>query len=306
MRTNKKSIYTAITLTICVVLSQMFCTTNYAGGSEIGNPNVVTGMVTDSSGNGISNVKVYLVDPMERSPEKLLPDSCHKGYSDENGSYCIAGVTNGVYNLLGINSNGAEMFLRRIEITEPQNKDIDNDTVISGKDTLQTAANVVVDFSGCKSGDSAILFVPGTVINVNVYTCGEYLIRCPSSIIDIVLYNHDSLTVLADDISVLAGQWVDLTKKSYNVPAPQFVSGLISGFIDQVYSFSAGGISLGPIHPVQYRFDWGNAVSPWSFSSQGTHSWSEPGNYQVHIQARSFRDTLSVSEWSYAVDVTIQ
>jgi hypothetical protein len=306
MRMNKKSIYAALSLTISIVLSQLFCTTNYAGGSEIGNPNVVTGMVTDSLGRGISNVKVYLVDPMEKSPEKLLPDSCLNGNSDENGSYSIAGVTKGVYNLLGINSNGAEMFLRRIEINETQNNGIDNDTVFSGKDTLQAAANVVADFSGCKSGDSAILFVPGTVIHVNVDTCGEYLIRCPSSVIDIVLYNHDSLTVLADDISVLAGQWVDLTKKSYNVPAPQFVSGLISGFIDQVYSFSAGGISLGPIHPVQYRFDWGNAVSTWSFSCQNTHSWSEPGNYQVHIQARSCRDTLSVSEWSNAVDVTIQ
>lgn len=303
---NKKSLYAAITITICAVLSQMFCTTNYAGGSEIGNPKVLTGMITDSSGRGVSNVKMYLVDPMERSPEKLLPDSCHNGYSDENGSYSIAGVTNGVYNLLGINNNGTEMFLRRIEITEQQNKDIDNDTILSGKDTLQTAANIVVDFSECKSGDSAILYVPGTVIKMNIDTCGEYRIRCPASTIDIVLYNHDSLTVLADNLSVFAGQWVDLTKKSYYVTAPQFVSGLISGFIGQVYSFSAGGISLGPIHPVQYRFDWGNTLSEWSFSSQGTHSWSEPGNYQVHIQARSFRDTLSVSEWSEAVDVTIQ
>lgn len=306
MRMNKQSIYTATILTICAFLSQMFCTSNVAGGSEIGNPNVVTGMVIDSSGRGVSNVRIYLVDPMERNPENLLPDNCHNGYSDNSGLYRISGVTDGVYNLLGIDSSGTEMFLRSIEINKPATKIIDNDTVFSGNDTLQAAANVVTSFSECKSDEVAILFVPGTVIRTDVDTCGEYLIRVPSSTIDIVLYHHDSLTVLADDISVQAGRWVDLTKKSYNVPAPQFVSGLISGFAGQVYSFSAGGISLGPIHPVQYRFDWGNTVSPWSFSSQGSHSWSEPGNYQVHVQARSFRDTLSLSEWSNAAYVSIQ
>jgi hypothetical protein len=306
MRMNKKSLFTVITVIICAVLSQMFCTTNYAGGSEIGNPNVVTGMVTDSSGRGISNVTLYLVDPTERSPEKLLPDSCYKGLSDVDGKYSITGVNNGAYNLLGIDSSGTEMFLRRIAITEPQNNVFDNDTVLSGNDTLETAAYVVVAPSECVLGKSTLFFVPGTVIRLNVDTCGEYLIRCPSSTIDIAFYRDNSLTVLADNISVRAGQWVDLTKKSYNVPAPQFLSGLISGFVDQEYSFSAGGISLGPIHPVQYRFDWGNAVSQWSLSSQSTHGWSEPGNYQVHIQARSVRDTLSVSEWSDAVDVTIQ
>lgn len=305
MRMNKKSLFTVITVIICAVLSQMFCTTNYAGGSEIGNPNVVTGIVTDSSGRGISNVSLYLVDPMERSPEKLLPDSCYKGYSDRDGKYSMTGVYNGAYNLMGIDSSGTEMFLRSIVIAG-QNKVIENDTIISGNDTLETAANVVVALSDCELKTGALLFVPGTVIREKVNTCGEYFFKCPSSIIDIVLYSNDSVTVLIENISLGAGQWLDLTKKSYDVPAPQIESGLISGLAGQVYSFSAGGITLGPNHPVQYRFDWGNAVSQWSFASQSTHVWSEPGTYQVLVQARSVRDTLSVSTWSDAVDVTIQ
>jgi hypothetical protein len=303
---NKKNLYTVISVIICAVLSQIFCTTNYAGGSEIGNPNVVTGMVTDSSGNGKSNVTLYLVDPVERNPEKLLPDSCYKGYSGGDGKYRIIGVKNGAYNLLGIDSSGTEMFLRSIVIAGQQNRVTENDTVISRNDTLEAAANVVVDLSDCELITDALLFIPGTVIRENVDTCGEYLIRCPSSIIDIVLYRHDSLTILADNISVGAGQWLDLTKKSYNVPVPQIESGLISGIAGQVYSFSAGAITLGPNHPVQYRFDWGDSVSQWSFSNQSSHDWSESGNYQICVQARSVRDTLSVSKWSDAIEVTIQ
>jgi hypothetical protein len=243
---------------------------------------------------------------MEKNPVKLVPDSCYKGYSGIDGHYSITGIYKGVYNLLGIDSSGNEMFLRSIIITEPANRDVDNDTVFSGTDTLEAAANVVVALTECVTGDSALFFVPGTVIRVAVDTCGDYLIKCPSSTIDIVLYRNDSSLVLADDISVVAGQWVDLTEKKYDVPAPQFESGLISGLIGQRYSFSAGGITLGPNHPVQYRFDWGDTISQWSLLSQNTHAWNVPGNYQVRVQAGSIRDTLSVSEWSNAIDVNIQ
>lgn len=304
MRMNKLNIYTIIAALICVALPLMLCTTDYAGGSEIGNPMVVTGMVTDSSGKGVPDATIYLVDPLERRPHKLIPDSCYKGYSDTDGKYSLTGIYSGRYNLLGIDSNGAEMFLRSVEISRPD--DSDNDTVLCGSDTLEAAANVIVASADCEVKEAAVIFVPGTVIRVNVDTCGEYLIRCPSSTIDIVLYRGDSSTILADDITVEAGQWLDLTKKNYQVPSPQFESGLISGFAGTVYSFSAGGITLGPNHPVQYRFDWGNTVSQWSFSSQSTHGWNEPGTYPVRAQARSVRDTLSVSEWSSAVDVTIQ
>lgn len=304
MRMNKLKSYAIIAVLICAVLSQMLCTTDYAGGSEIGNPMVVTGMVTDSSGKGIPDVTIYLVDPLERRPQKLIPDSCYKGYSDTDGKYILTCIYSGRYNLLGIDSSGAEMFLKSIEINRPD--DSDNDTVLCRSDTLEAAANVIVPSTDCEVKERAIIFVPGTVIQAYIDTCGEYLIKCPPSTIDIILYRGDSSTILADDITVEAGQWLDLTKKSYHIPSPHFESGLLSGFAGTVYSFSAGGITLGPNHPVQYRFDWGNTVSQWGFPSHSTHAWNEQGTYLVRVQARSVRDTLSVSEWSSAIDVSIQ
>jgi hypothetical protein len=301
---NKQLLYAIIAAMMCAALAHLCCTADHAGGSEIGNPNVVVGMVTDSAGNGVPDVAVYLVDPLERQPQHLVPDSCYRGYSDNNGRYGITGIYSGEYNLIGIDSSGAAMFLRTVVISRPY--DSESDTVPCGSDILTAAAKVIVAVADCSAESNAVLFVPGTILRVDVDTCGEYLVRCPASTIDIVLARGDSSAVLADNITVEAGQWLDLTGKSYQVPVPQFESGLISGFTGRVYSFSAGGVTLGPDHPVQYRFDWGNAVSQWGLSRQSTHYWDVPGMYPVRVQARSVRDTLSVSAWSAAVDVTIQ
>jgi len=298
-----KAICTAICFFIVAVTLQS-CSTQHAGGSEIGNPRVVVGRVTDSSGISLPDVALYLIDPAEKDPLKLVPDSCHKACTNFEGQYFFTGVYDGVYNLLGIDSRGIMMFLREMEINGNEYK-LENDTVHSGIDTLEDVATIIVILDDCRENDSAVFFIPGTVIQLKADTCGEYTLRCPPSVIDVAVFRDDSLVMLAENANVEPGELVDLTGKSYYIPPSQIVSGLISGSVGLVYSFSAGTVTLGPNHPVQYRYDWGDSVSDWSFSSQRNHVWYVPGIYQVRVQARSYRDTLSVSEWSDTVSISV-
>lgn len=290
----------------------LFCSREYTGGSEIGNPLVVAGMVTDSSGKGVSDVSLYLIDPSEKDPLKLIPDSCYQTESGPDGVYQFTGVYQGVYNLFGRDTGGEMMFLRSIDInTEDAIPDkpargSGDAAIVLDSDTLRAAANVVLAVSDYTPAGGDFLFIPGTIIRVQVDSSGEYLIKCPQSTIDITRFRNDSLFVLYKDLTVLQGQWIDLTGKSYDVPSPLILSGVNTGITGRMYSFFAGKITLGPNHPVQYRFDWGDSVSQWSLSDQGNHAWNTPGNFSVRVQARSVRDMLSVSEWSDAVGVLIQ
>ena len=297
-------------LTIAItglIIPLLFCSTKYAGGSEIGNPVIVSGAVTDSLGKGVSGVNLFLVDPLETNPSKLIPDSCYQTKSDSGGAYRFTGVHQGVFNLFGRDTSGEKMFIKSVDLNiDGSIHENGDEVVILNSDTLKDVANIVVAITTFSSASGDYLFIPGTVIRVPVDSSDEYLIKCPPSMINIVLYRNDSQVVIVNDLEVSQGQWVDLTGKSFYVPKPKINSGVLTGVIGRMYSFFADTVTLGTNNPVQYRFDWGDSVSLWSLSSQGDHVWNATGSLQVRVQARSIRDTLSVSEWSDAVDVQIQ
>lgn len=297
----------ALIAIVCMALPVTFCSPQHAGGSEIGNPVVISGAVVDSLGKGIQDIKLFLVDPTETDPLKLVPDSCYHTYSSSDGSYRFEGVNQGYYNLFGTDSSGEKMFLKpvTIAIEDPVSKD-GFEVIDRLSDTLKDAARVVVAITPYPSLSGDYLFVPGTVIRVPVNSSDEYIVKCPSSIIDIILFRNGSSFVLVNDLEVSQGQWSDLTGKKFNIPKPQIISGVITGVSGRMYSFCVNKITLGSNNPVQYRFDWGESLSLWSLSNEQNHVWIVPGSLRVRVQARSIRDTLSVSEWSDAIEVQIQ
>jgi hypothetical protein len=225
--------------------------------------------------------------------------------SGSGGYYRFTGVHQGVFNLFGRDTTGDKMFIKTVNLTI--DKSGESDTLIAlDSGTLQRTAKIVVAITTFPSASGDYLFVPGTIIRVPVDSSDEYLIQCPPSTVDIVLYRGSSQVVLVNDLVVSAGQWVDLTGKHFTVSKPKIISGVIAGVSGRRYSFTAGVIELGPNNPVQYRFDWGNSVSLWSISNKENYVWNATGSLQVRVQARSIRDTVSVSEWSDAVDVQIQ
>lgn len=275
------------------------------GGSEIGNPVTIQGTVVDSIGVGISGVQIYLIDPTETDPAKLVPDSCLQTKSENDGYYRLTGVQEGTYSLFGCDSIGQQMFLSQITIDKGKIVDMNGDkVVVHDTEVIRNAGTVILNIPQIPDS-AACLFIPGTIIQIQIDTIGEYLIKCPPSTIDINLYTKDSVLAIATDIHIKDGELKDITGNSYVVPSPKIISGLLTGYVGRMYTFSAGSVSLGQNHPVQYRFDWGNDLSVWSNSNQASHFWPEQGAYKVRVQARSTRDTLAISEWSEPVEVVI-
>lgn len=302
---NRKLLITVDMIVMCFVW--VVINSCSMGGSEIGNPLALTGLVTDSTGKGVAGASLFLVDPAERNPEVLMPENIITTNSDDSGWFHFSDIGEGVWNLMGIDDGGETMFLRKVDLLRLYDETFSDDTVMLKADTLVPAAAVVISVNGNTSGGCNRLFIPGTVINVPVDSSGEYIVRCPSGTVDILLCENDTVISLAKDLAVSAGEWVDLTGKNYTLPAPRIISGLQSGFTGQTYSFTADSITLGPDHPVHYRFDWGdNVVSSWSSSCQNRHAWGSPGGFSVRVQARSGRDTSAVSAWSEDTKVTIR
>lgn len=301
INTGKCAIFLSL-LQYCLFL---FCAYGI-GGSEIGNPVTLQGTVVDSRGTGISGVQLYLIDPTETDPARLKTDSCIRTKSGNDGYYRLTGAQEGVYSLFGCDSTGQQMFLSQITIDKGRITYINGENVIvHDTEVIRNAGTVILNIPQIPDSGAACLFIPGTIIQVPVDSTGEYLIKCPSSTIDINLYTKDSVLTIATNIQIKEDELKDITGNSYVVPTPKIISGLLTGYVGRMYTFTAGSVSLGHNHPVQYRFDWGNEFSVWSSSNQASHLWSDQGTYVVRVQARSTRDTLAISEWSEPVEVAI-
>lgn len=282
----------------------LFCA-HGLGGSEIGNPVTIQGTVIDSRGIGISGVQLYLINPTETDPTKLVPDSCLWTKSENDGYYSLTGVQEGTYSLFGCDGTGQQMLLSQITIDKGKVVDVNGEkVVVHDTEVIRNAGTVILNIPQIPDS-TACLFIPGTIIQIQIDTVGECLIKCPPSTIDINLYTKDSVLTIATNVQVKEGELKDITGNSYVVPSPKIISGLLTGYVGRMYTFTAGSVSLGHNHQVQYRFDWGNDFSVWSSSTQASHFWSEQGTYEVRVQARSTRDTLAISEWSEPVEVAI-
>ncbi len=93
------------------------------------------------------------------------------------------------------------------------------------------------------------------------------------------------------------------------VSTPSTPTGSTSGTVGEGYNYSTGGSSsdLGPNHPIQYQFDWGDgSTSEWlpvGITSVGK-AWIDPGTYIVMAHARCEIHGI-VSSWSQGILVTI-
>jgi hypothetical protein len=282
----------------------------FCGGSEIGNPRVttgITGAICDPSGTRMAAVNLFLIDASPSDSQQLVLDTFASTISGSDGSYQFTDVNEGKYDLFGSTTNGDSMLLQRIDLSGNDNGASTDRTFKKGIDTIKLSARIIVNVKNRLSRSDEFIFIPGTAIQVPVDSCGEYLVKCPAaSKIDIVHYGTGSLETLDSNLDLSAGQWLDLTGKSYTIPQPVVISGTVTGIVGRMYQFSVDSIYLGPNHPIQYRFNWGDSISLWIFFATAGHIWNKAGTYDVSIQARSLRDTLSLSEWSDSAVVTIQ
>jgi len=278
------------------------CSLQTAGGSEIGNPVVMTGFVSDSLGNGVADVVLYITSPHDTKPPPISPNNQETTVTDASGRYSIEVLSGTERTVYGSDTTGTSVFMRSIYVSPS----VSDDTIDAGSDTLRKAAHVVVALTHCTSGRQ-LLYIPGTTMQAATDSCGELVISCPPlHPFDLMLKTNDSIVKIADNLTLAADAWLDLTGKQYTLPVPRIASGLLSGIANIRYTFIADPISLGSNHPIEYRFDWGDSLSKWTLSNENAYLWMTPGEYLARVQARSVRDTLSVSLWSDAVGVAIR
>lgn len=289
---------------ICAILSVLCCSDN-AVDSAIGEQFTFEGIIVDQLGNTMSGINLYLINPLEMNPSKLITDSCYTTKSGKNGAYQFTGVHEGIYNFFGSDSSGQKMFITTVTIGMSEAEVINGKkVVVHDTERIKEAGTIFIDIP--KINQNSFLYIPGTVIRIPIVTAGEYHIKCPSSTVDLNMCKNDSVIILFNDIYIQEGQSIDLTGYNYIVPSPKIISGKIAGVIGETYTFTAGGVSLGQNEPIQYRFDWGGVLSIWNVSNQASYAWIKPGTYPVRTQARSVKDTTSVSQWSDAVEIVIQ
>jgi hypothetical protein len=93
------------------------------------------------------------------------------------------------------------------------------------------------------------------------------------------------------------------------VSTPATPSGAASGMAAVSSIYSTGGSISGSGHMIQYLFDWGDGTnSGWLpvGKTSASKSWALPGTYSVKAKARCSAHKLIISDWSSALDVSIQ
>jgi hypothetical protein len=298
MLKNNRHMITIFTIAVVVCL-YCRCGTTTAGGSEIGNPRTtIAGIISDSTGAGVASVTIYLTDPLT-----AMPDTVVAALTGPDGHYEIRELPSGIFYLSAVKPDGDAMLMRSISTIEHDDAGAPLDL---GTDTLQPPATIVISVDIC-SNDTQQLFIPGTIFRTHIDTCGVYQLQCPAMQSAVYLRSEDSVLQLTTEQTFIAGGWHDFTEESFIVPTPNITSGTVSGTTEWEYTFVAGEVTIDPPHPADYRFDWGDGeISGWDRSLQCTHTWNSAGIYSVRVQARSVRDTLSLSSWSEAISVTIR
>ncbi|MGB9700611.1 MAG: InlB B-repeat-containing protein [Thermodesulfobacteriota bacterium] len=98
------------------------------------------------------------------------------------------------------------------------------------------------------------------------------------------------------------------TTTSEVISTPAIPSGPTTGQIGISYTYIASGASSNLGHSLQYQFDWkgdSSDLSSWGVANQ-QKVWDYAGTYNVRVRARCATHTSVISDWSAALQVTIQ
>lgn len=75
---------------------------------------------------------------------------------------------------------------------------------------------------------------------------------------------------------------------------------------DATAAYASGGAISDVGHPVEYQFDWGDGLSPWSTEESLIHGWVTPGSYDCRVRARCALDPGIVTDWTSSTNLMIE
>jgi ligand-binding sensor domain-containing protein len=164
-----KHLLTTILVCIIFALVVLHCSKNpssVAGGTDIGNPGTVAGVLVDTTGKPQANVTARLL-PADFNPVLDTGTSLrHVDTTDAAGRYEFRGLPAGVYTLTSVNVvSGAGLLIDSVRLGDKQGINLHTDT-------LRPTTSLKVTIPDSLFSANSYLFVPGTQLSVAVNAPG--------------------------------------------------------------------------------------------------------------------------------------
>jgi len=312
----KKYTLLLVALLTELIFVALMCSNPVAGGgSEIGNPVVVSGIVVDSSGMPVSEFPVKLFENSyiaAKSTNSLNKKTGIEAYSDwyetntnSDGYFRFLDVDTGTYTLFGRKSNsGVSLFRKGITLTA--------DSIDLGISRIKRDGTVILSVSQEVFRPDLFICVHGTDIAMPVDSAGKQLLNIPSGLVNITCYARDIDSVDFGqlgfrDIEVPEGGVVDM--RPYSPPPPSVSAPMPVGMADSLLSFFVHSDWNGP--SVAYQIEWDSwSRSQWQTDSVFTYTFGlengvDSSLFRIRARVRSSYDTTLISNRSDSYDIKI-
>lgn len=289
-----------ITLTIFGLIN---CSdnSNLSGGTTIGNPHTISGIIVDSIGNAIPNLRLNLL-PADYNPlSDITSDNTTE--TGDLGEYEIIDVYDGKYVLNATLIEAQKLLYVNVLI--------DGNDEERGQDTIKSTGVISVYLTNEAYSADRFLYIPGTEIYTAATNIGYNNIISPAGRINLAYYdtsaggsiidegpNYTYIPVQSNDTITIDSHTITLADKPEGPAKPNVGDSC-------TYLIRNGSTSL--LHPIEYRFryieyvgtpgDWwvNSDTTTWSINNSILLIWPKAAEYKIQAQVRSTVDTTVIS-----------
>lgn len=308
-----------VTLSTIVLLTRC-ANVNVAGGSSDQGNAIISGSVVDAQGTGVPGASLRLL------PQDYIPgiDTFHQDSfivsTDSAGCFSISNIGKGTYCLSG--SNSAKTAFGMVSFLTVDSQDIQQVELL-----LQEPGRIKfpIDDSLWEIHKDILVYIPGTTMQKNLSA------ETTAISFDTVFPGRQSLrfysfttqtsAVLNKRLTscfVLPGILTNFTIQPFKPRGPQVA--VVNASCKFYTFFEYWNINSNiDVEFLEYRYYWGNQdTSAWCSTLANSHSWMQPGTYEIKIQVRygvkaqQFSDTIVsdaltpfYSNWSDSTLVTV-
>lgn len=287
-------------LALCLITTLLTVGCTSLGGTEIGNPQVVSGTIVDTLGAPVAGVTVNLV-PANYNPVTKV--GLLSTVTNDSGQFTLSGTEGQNYALYG--SHNQEMVYKRTIV--PQRA---GDSV-SVVDTLLGTESLTVSLEESEYDAAGALYIKGTLLTYEA-AIGDNAIVVPRGLIGICYVNSttgEKLNSGPSQDSLLIEEGSSIEFKKHNVSTPDKLTGDVTVAKNSSHEYTTNDAISALGHPLEYRFgyvlytgqtEWWDfaTIYPWQREKAFTFSFPETGEYKLRVQARSVYHHESVSGWS--------
>lgn len=286
-----------------LVISYFGCSNSdtLSGGTTIGNPHTVSGVIVDSLGNGVSNIKVVLFPSNYNPLSDVYPDS--SAITDDSGVYVIEDVYDGKYVLNAIDKNCKKRVYNSVLI-DGNDEDL-------GEDTVKNMGVISVHLTPREYAEGRFIYIPGTDLYTPVSDTGYNYIVAPAGRVNLAYYDTSGGGSIIDEgpnytyIPVTSGDTI--TINSHEITMADKPEGPTSPKVGDTCTYLIRNAKTSLSHPIEYRFryveyvsvpgDWwvNSDTTAWSQNASIIKVWPKAAEYKIQAQVRSTVDTTVIS-----------